>query len=130
MANRRISAKELESAVSNILKDFSEEVTRITKEDVDEVTKIALDEVKGHAPVNTGKYKRSLKSKKEYESATEKRNVIYSKGHGSLTHLLENGHAKRNGGRTRAFPHFVYGQKVIEEELPKLLEKHIQEKGG
>lgn len=130
MANRRIFARELESAVASILKDFSDEVTRVTKEDVDEVTKMALDEVKSHAPVNTGKYKRSLKDRTEYESATEKRNVIYSKGQGSLTHLLENGHAKRNGGRTRSFPHFAYGQKVIEEELPKLLEKHIKEKGG
>lgn len=130
MANRRISARELELAVSNILKDFSEDVVRITKEDVDTVTDMALQEVKAHAPVRTGKYKRSLKSRTEYESATEKRNVIYSQGHGSLTHLLEAGHAKRNGGRTRAFPHFAYGQKVIEEELPKLLEKHIQEKGG
>lgn len=130
MANRRISARELELAVSNILKDFSEDVVRITKEDVDTVTDMALQEVKEHAPVRTGKYKRSLKSRTEYESATEKRNVIYSQGHGSLTHLLEAGHAKRNGGRTRAFPHFAYGQKVIEEELPKLLEKHIKEKGG
>lgn len=130
MANRRISARELELAVSNILKDFSEDVVRITKEDVDTVTDMALQEVKAHAPVRTGKYKRSLKSRTEYESATEKRNVIYSKGQGSLTHLLENGHAKRNGGRTRSFPHFAYGQKVIEEELPKLLEKHIKEKGG
>ena len=130
MANRRISARELELAVSNILKDFSEDVVRIAKEDVDTVTDMALQEVKAHAPVRTGKYKRSLKSRTEYESATEKRNVIYSQGHGSLTHLLEAGHAKRNGGRTRAFPHFAYGQKVIEEELPKLLEKHIKEKGG
>ena len=65
MANRRISARELELAVSNILKDFSEDVVRITKEDVDTVTDVALQEVKAHAPVRTGKYKKSLKSRTE-----------------------------------------------------------------
>lgn len=127
---RKIKASDLQAAVSQILEDFADDVTRITKKDVDEVTTAALKEVKSHAPVKTGKYKRSLKTKTAYESTTEKRNVIYSKGQSGLTHLLENGHAKSNGGRTRSFPHFAYGQKVIEEELPKLLEKHIKEKGG
>lgn len=126
MANRKINARELELAVSNILKDFSDEVTRITKEDVDTVTEMALDEVKAHAPVRTGKYKRSLSSRTEYESLTEKRNVIYSNGQSGLTHLLENGHAKQNGGRTRAFPHFKYGQDLIDEQLLKKIKDDIQ----
>lgn len=112
-------------AVQNILNDFSEEVTQVTKEEVDEITKEAVKIVKKHAPVKTGKYKRSIKSKVAYESLTEKRNVIFSKGYGNLTHLLENGHAKINGGRTESIPHFRYGQDYIEENLLKNINKKI-----
>ena len=55
-------------AVQNILDDFCEGVTKVTKEEVDEVTKGAKKIVKKHAPVKTGKYKRSIKSKVAYES--------------------------------------------------------------
>lgn len=123
---RKIKASDLQAAVSQILKDFADDVTRITKKDVDEVTTAALKEVKSHAPVKTGKYKRSLKTKTAYESTTEKRNVIYSNGQSGLTHLLENGHAKQNGGRTRAFPHFKYGQDLIDEQLLKKIKDDIQ----
>lgn len=114
-------------AVQNILDDFCEGVTKATKEEVDEVTKAAKKIVKKHAPVKTGKYKRSIKSKVAYESLTEKRNVIFSKDYGNLTHLLENGHAKINGGRTRteSIPHFRYGQDYIEENLLKNINKKI-----
>lgn len=123
---RKIKANDLQAAVSQILEDFVDDVTRITKEDVDEVTTAALKEVKSHAPVNTGAYKKSLKKTTAYESTTEKRNVIYSKGQSGLTHLLENGHAKQNGGRTRAFPHFKYGQDLIDEQLLKKIKDDIQ----
>lgn len=123
---RKIKASDLQAAVSQILEDFADDVTRITKKDVDEVTTAALKEVKSHAPVNTGAYKKSLKKTTAYESTTEKRNVIYSKGQSGLTHLLENGHAKQNGGRTRAFPHFKYGQDLIDEQLLKKIKDDIQ----
>lgn len=115
----------LDKTLSQILREYADEVTEDTKEVIDEVTKEAKKIVKKHAPVKTGKYKRSIKSKVAYESLTEKRNVIFSKGYGNLTHLLENGHAKINGGRTESIPHFSYGQDYIEENLLKNINKKI-----
>ena len=126
---RKVKLNELDKAINEILMGYSDEVISDTKDVVDEVTQKALSIVKSNAPVEEkskrkGKYKRSLKKKTVYESATEKRNVIYA-GEYQLAHLLEKGHAKVNGGRTKAQPHFQYGNDYVLDELPKKIKKKI-----
>ena len=53
--------------------------------------------------------------------------VVHNKKHYRLTHLLEYGHATRNGLRTRAFRHIEpiekYCTERIEKNIPKIIEK-------
>lgn len=122
---KKIKPKDLELTIKAILSDYADEVIPDVKDAVDEVSEEAKDLVKKRAPKKSGKYRRSIKVKNVYESVTEKRNTIYSQGQAGLTHLLEDGHAKINGGRTRAFPHWKYGDEYIKEELPKRIKKKL-----
>lgn len=49
---------------------------------------------------------------------------VYNKKKPGLTHLLENGHQMRQGGRARSFPHI----KKVEEWCIKEFEKRIEER--
>ena len=49
--------------------------------------------------------------------------VIYNKKAPGLAHLLEHGHAKRGGGRTKAVPHIA----PVEEKLEKEFEKAVKD---
>lgn len=122
---KKINPNDLTLTISAMLSEYADDVIEDVKATVDDVAKEAQKIVKSKAPVKTGKYKRSIKVKTSYESLTEIRKTIYSNGHSGLTHLLENGHAKINGGRTRAFPHWKYGDEYIKKELPKRIQKKI-----
>ena len=66
--------------------------------------------------------------KQQIESTAPKQIVVHSKRY-QLTHLLEFGHAKRGGGRTRAFPHIAPAEQAGIEQLTRDIERDLQ-KGG
>ena len=72
----------------------------------------------------TGEYKKSIKARTIKDSPLSKKSVVYAgKPHYRLTHLLEHGHAKLNGGRTRAFAHWEPAeQKAIDDFISELRE--------
>lgn len=102
-----VNVDELSEAIGGLLDNYNREVINATKFEAKKHMDTLVKETKNTAPKKTGKYKRAITSRKEWENPLGVEYVWYVKApHYRLSHLLEYGHAKRNGGRTKAF-HFI-----------------------
>lgn len=117
-----IKINEFNKAISDILADYTGEVTEVVQEETEKALKFAVKELKAKSPKRTGKYASSWKQKTE-KGRLSAAGVVYNEKHYRITHLLEFGHAKRGGGRTGekvpAFPHI---EKVNDETVKKFEE--------
>lgn len=105
MANA-IKIGEIANEIANTLSGYTVQVADGVKAAVDETMKELVADTKKDAPERSGRYKKAIASKVRYESEYEKRLVWYvKKPYFALSHLLEKGHAKRGGGRVKAYPH-------------------------
>lgn len=53
--------------------------------------------------------------------------TVYSKDYYRLTHILEFGHAKRNGGRVPAQSHIASAEEKSVEKLEEEIRKNIED---
>lgn len=118
-----IKVDQLANAIEKELTFYSEAVTGEVKKAVDDVAKEAVKDLKADSPRRSGQYAGDWTRKMAYENTRTKRNTVYNKGHYQLTHLLENGHAKRGGGRVGARVHI----EPVEQKAIETLEQRIRE---
>ena len=121
----RVTVDGLADAVMKGLEEYAELATDDMKKAVKDAGKFCKEEVSANAPVRTGKYAKSWKSKTTSENANAIEVTVYSSVPG-LPHLLEHGHAKRGGGRVRAIPHIAPAEEAAEEKLLKDIEKALK----
>jgi len=124
----KIQASYLTVELRKLFDEYQSEVTAAMKEVVPEVSKKAKDQVKNNAPVGArkGKYKKGITVRKLSETNTFIEYSIWAGKEGyRLSHLLEHGHLKSNGtGRTRAVPHFKFGEEYADQHLvPEIIKK-------
>ena len=112
----RIDANDLSKTVSGLIERFGDACDVVMAEAVWRTAGDAVKELKkGGGFKGTGAYNKSwtrkLERKRLYASAK-----VYNKDYYRLTHLLEFGHARVNGGRdTTAYPHIAPVNDRIEE---------------
>lgn len=100
---------------------------------MDKVSLEVNDEIKSRITFKqpTGKYVKAFRIKTSaYEDRYNKRNTWYvGNGQYRLTHLLENGHALRQGGRAKAYPHIKYGEELAKKRMMELGEEAVKNAG-
>jgi hypothetical protein len=120
-----VTPDQLAAVVSDILSEYGDECADVLEDSIKTVTKKAQSELKGAGSFGgTGKYRKGWKTKIE-KTRISVDAVVYNATPG-LTHLLENGHALANGGRSRAFPHIAPVNDEAQTEVIELLERKLK----
>ena len=125
--SRTVSIDDMADAINELLEEYSDMATDEMKSAVQKSTKFVKEEISANAPRQTGAYAKSWTSKKTEENSTSVQYTVYSKNKYQLAHLLENGHALRNGGRTKAYPHIAPAEKAGESYLENLIGEALKE---
>ena len=101
------------------LQAYSDDVAAGLKKEVKAVAKACVAEIQSKAPVDTGEYREGWQAKRSYESNDDIRMTVHNKTHPQRGHLLEDGHANVDGGRTPGTPHInpaaEHAAKTLEE---------------
>lgn len=118
----RIPIQNLSDEIMKGLKEYAEITSDKVKSAVKNAGETAVNEIKNNAPRNKGRYAKSWSVKATKENSDLLVLTVYSRDHYRLTHLLEYGHAKRNGGRVPAQPHIA----AAEEKSVKKLGEEIK----
>lgn len=127
-----IQIDDMSDFISEYMSNYTQDITDRVKKAVDTVGKEVNEEVKKHITFkeHTGKYVKAFRVKKQFEDRYNKRNTWYvANGQHRLTHLLENGHALRQGGMTEAYPHIKYGEDLAKRRMEELAKEAVKNAG-
>lgn len=123
MANVKID--ELADEINKGLKEYADLTTTDIKKAVRKAGNTVRKDIAANAPKDTGTYAKSWSVKKTKETSNSLEVTVHSRNRYQLAHLLENGHAKRGGGRVAARPHIAKteqsGIEAFEKEVDKAL---------
>ena len=125
MSNQTVSIEQMADAIMEGLQEYADLATDDMKAAVKKAGNTVKTQINATAPKRTGKYAKSWKAKNTRETSTELQVTVYSPTRYMLAHLLENGHAKRGGGRVKAIPHIAPAEAVGEEQLIKDIESAL-----
>ena len=113
--NNKIAITQLSPKMQELLNQYAGNVTGKIKTLAEETVVELTKNTKTTSPEKTGDYKRHISYEKTRETSTSTIYTWHVKDpEYRLTHLLVNGHAKRNGGRVGS--KFPLAEQVIEAE--------------
>lgn len=128
--SQKITVDQLTDAIMKELTAFQGQTEETCEKAVVKTAQEAVVRLKSANPSGSGKYG----SWKQYNSSwtiqkdmkkARKLAIVHNQKHYRLTHLLEKGHALRQGGRTKAFPHIEPVADFVNEEFYQELKRQL-----
>ena len=129
----KISADDLAKEIEKTLQDWEKVTNEAAVKGLAVTAEKAVEKLQNAHPDGAekwgswDKYNASWGVKQDTSKNTSTM-IIHNKKHYQLTHLLENGHALRNGGTSGKFPHIGPVAEEAEDELLDNIKKFIKEK--
>lgn len=115
----KVTADNLAQVIHDQLSKYADEIRENVNEATHTVALAGVRALRSESP--GGRYPKGWRTWSETTRIGQKE-TIYNAQLPGLPHLLEHGHAKRNGGRTRAIVHI----KPVEDELIKSYETEVK----
>ena len=123
---RRISIDALADTVMEYLNDYADVSAEGMKKTVRKAGNTVKKEIGANAPKDTGAYSNSWAVKNTKETANALEVTVYSRNKYQLAHLLEHGHAKRNGGRVVGKSHIAPAEETGIRQLEAEIERSLR----
>ena len=127
--SKKCKVDQMTDVIMGYLKEFEEVTDDAAWDGVTETAKEAVKELRNAHPAGSGKYgswdKKYNKGWTVKKTKRDKTATVHNATDYQLTHLLEKGHALRQGGRTQAFPHIAPVAEKCEENLMRNIKRLI-----
>lgn len=124
MPSNEVTVKDFSKTITDMLTAYGDEAQIIVDEEIEKMSKEGVKKLKKTSPKERGDYAKGWKMRKK-KTRFGLEVTLYNATHGWLVHLLENGHAKRNGGRVAAEPHVKPVQDWLETKIVKDLKEKL-----
>lgn len=126
MAGDRCRIEQMAHVIMEGMQEYADLAAEDMKAAVKKAGNSAKKDIEANAQERTGAYKKSWAVRTVRENANAMEVVVYSRNRYQLAHLLEFGHALRQGGRTRAFPHIAPAEERAAEMLIREVEAALK----
>lgn len=126
-----ISVSEMEKVIMDALDEYKDKAEDVIGLTLPLVGKETADDLKVTSPKRTGHYANSWTYGMRKSRGSKKNNklIVYNKKYYRLVHLLEKGHAKRNGGRVEAQVHVKPAQDKAEKKAIERIKEKLERLG-
>lgn len=123
MPGPTVSADNFAQAVSDLLENWDTAAIDAVNAAAVETAEETANELHSAGSFGGTKYRKGWGVTAKPVRRGEEQQIVHNKTQYRITHLLEFGHAKRNGGRVREFPHIA----PIADKVPDVFERKLKE---
>lgn len=121
----KIGVEDFRETINEILDEYGDEAKEAVELACKDTAKEAARELQGAGTFKGGKeYRKGWTSKVEL-TRTGATAIVYNKAKPGLSHLLEFGHALRNGGRSTAFNFIAPIDETVGDKLLDNIDKRL-----
>ena len=119
------SIDDMAAEIMRGLTEYADLADDAMKKAVRKTAATVKNEISANAPKDSGAYAKSWATKKVSENSHSMTVSVHSRNRYQIAHILEHGHAKRNGGRVSGKPHIAPAERKGEDIFEDILRKAL-----